>query len=304
MPPESVPTDNLMDFLAICRERIERQLEDLLHNQSPDSAVLHEAMAYAVLNGGKRLRPVLVYGAALACGANLASADRPACAVELMHCYSLVHDDLPAMDNDDLRRGKPTVHRAYNEAIAILVGDALQALAFQYLALPVAEPAGAQQTLRMVQSLARAAGSAGMVAGQAQDFEAVGKGLSRDALESMHGLKTGALITASVEMGALCAGEVSAPALAGLRDYARHIGLAFQVQDDILDETGDTATLGKPRGSDAAQLKPTYVSLLGLDAARKEAVRLSRAAEADLTCFGATADPLRQLAGYIVDRVH
>ncbi len=289
-------------FLHQCQQRVNQLLEQQLDLQSPCSR-LSEAMAYATLGGGKRIRPVLAYGGVMAVGGELESADLTACAVELIHSYSLVHDDLPAMDDDDLRRGKATVHKAFDEATAILVGDALQSLAFQMLSdsQNVANP---QNQLRMISLLSEAAGVLGMVAGQALDFQAVGQDVDPLALEKMHNLKTGALIKASVLMGGLSHSETSDSQLAALTEYAANIGLAFQVQDDILDETGDTQTLGKPQGSDRQQNKPTYVTLLGLDAARDKASVLANQAIAALDGFPSQADHLRGLASYIVNRVH
>ena len=260
-------------------------------------------MEYACLGGGKRIRPVLVYGSIQAVGGELEAADSAAAAVELIHSYSLAHDDLPAMDDDDLRRGRPTVHKAFNEATAILAGDALQSLAFQILS---AEPQSLSHPmrLRMVLLLSQATGANGMVAGQSLDNEAVGVELSLAQMEQMHQLKTGALIKCSVLLGGMSHAQVSDAQLAALDQYATHIGLAFQVQDDILDETSDTHTLGKPQGSDRAQNKPTYVSLLGLDGARSKATALADAAIEALNGFSGQADPLRELASYVVKRLH
>ncbi|HSV83039.1 MAG TPA: farnesyl diphosphate synthase [Ramlibacter sp.] len=243
-------------------------------------AGLAEAMRYAVLDGGKRLRPLLVLGACEAVGGNREAALRAGCAVELIHAYSLVHDDMPCMDNDVLRRGKPTVHVAFGEATALLAGDALQALAFELLA-PAEAGVPDKVQARLCRLLAQAAGHAGMAGGQAIDLAAVGKSLTEDELRQMHRLKTGALLQASVMMGAAC-GEAGAAALRGLSGYGRALGLAFQVVDDILDVTADSATLGKTAGKDAAQDKPTYVSLLGLDHARAHALELLQQACAAL----------------------
>ncbi|WP_299796258.1 polyprenyl synthetase family protein [Ramlibacter sp.] len=251
-------------------ERVEEALSSWIPADTPASLGL--AMRYAVLDGGKRLRPLLVLGASEAVGGNADAALRAACAVELIHAYSLVHDDMPCMDNDVLRRGKPTVHVAYGEATALLAGDALQALAFELLAPEgVGIPDRTQATLCRL--LAMAAGHAGMAGGQAIDLAAVGKSLTESELRQMHRLKTGALLQASVMMGVAC-GEAGAQASAGLANYGRAMGLAFQVVDDILDVTADSATLGKTAGKDAAQEKPTYVSLLGLPRARAYAVEL------------------------------
>jgi farnesyl diphosphate synthase len=261
---------------------------------------LHDAMRYAVLGGGKRVRPLLAFAAGEVSGARVERVQHVAAAVELIHAYSLVHDDMPAMDNDALRRGKPTVHVEFDEATALLVGDALQSLAFGILA---AQPLAADATsqLKMVQLLAQAAGSRGMAGGQAIDLASVGKPLDLSELEFMHIHKTGALIRASVLLGAQC-GSVSDPAAAALDHYAKCIGLAFQVVDDILDAEAPTATLGKTAGKDAANNKPTYVSLLGAARARELAQELRADAHAALADLGAPADRLRQLADFVVER--
>ncbi|QFU00064.1 Farnesyl diphosphate synthase [Halomonas sp. THAF5a] len=256
-------------------------------------------MRHALLVGGKRLRPVLVYTAGRALGAADDDLDAPAMALELIHAYSLVHDDLPAMDDDDLRRGQPTVHRAYDEATAILAGDALQALAFEVLATSKHPRTGA-----LVAGLARAAGRDGMVAGQALDLAAVGGQPDVTALATMHGHKTGALIRAAVRLGGLIAVDEHDPRLAALDAYADAIGLAFQIHDDVLDVTGDTATLGKTSGADAARAKPTYPSLLGLEGARRRARDLVEAGVAALAPLGEGAAPLADLARYMIERDH
>ncbi|MDR6523435.1 MULTISPECIES: polyprenyl synthetase family protein [Variovorax] len=263
--------------------------------------LLGDAMRYAVLDGGKRLRPLLVLAASEAVGGNKAAALRAACATELIHAYSLVHDDLPCMDNDVLRRGKPTVHVKFGEADALLAGDALQALAFELLT-PEGDEIPATTQALLCRLLARAAGSQGMAGGQAIDLASVGIALNEAQLREMHRLKTGALLQGSVEMGAAC-GTVSASALAALRDYGAAIGLAFQVVDDILDVTADSQTLGKTAGKDAAADKPTYVSLLGLDGARAQARQLLADALAALERSGLDdTAALRALAHMVVDR--
>ncbi|MET3459877.1 MULTISPECIES: polyprenyl synthetase family protein [Variovorax] len=263
--------------------------------------LLGDAMRYAVLDGGKRLRPLLVLAASEAVGGNKAAALRAACATELIHAYSLVHDDLPCMDNDVLRRGKPTVHVKFGEADALLAGDALQALAFELLT-PEGDEIPATTQALLCRLLARAAGSQGMAGGQAIDLASVGIALNEAQLREMHRLKTGALLQGSVEMGAAC-GTVSAAALAALRDYGAAIGLAFQVVDDILDVTADSQTLGKTAGKDAAADKPTYVSLLGLDGARAQARQLLADALAALERSGLDdTAALRALAHMVVDR--
>jgi len=284
------------------QDRVQAALERLLPAAGLHPARLHEAMRYAVLGNGKRLRPLLVYAGGEALGWDGPELDAPACAVELIHAYSLVHDDLPAMDDDDLRRGRPTVHRAYDDATAILVGDALQALAFRVLAHATG-PAPARR-LQMIDELSLAAGSRGMVGGQALDLAAVGHELNVAELEDMHIHKTGALIRASVRLGALCAPAAEAAALERLDRYGKCIGLAFQVQDDILDVAGDEATLGKASGADARHAKPTYPALLGLTEAREFAAQLRDDALAALEPFAGEADTLRSLAEYVVARDH
>lgn len=261
-------------------------------------------MRYAVLGPGKRIRPVLVYATGEIFGTSLRQLDSSAVAVELIHAYSLVHDDLPAMDNDDLRRGRATCHRAFDEATAILAGDALQALAFQVLAVDEHLTCSAECRLRMIKELALASGSLGMAGGQAIDLAAVGKRLTLDQLESMHVYKTGALIRASVKLGYLTNGETNRDFEERLDRYARSIGLAFQVQDDILDVEGATETIGKPQGSDQDRDKPTYPNLLGMARAKSTAWQLCRDAIDALDCFGPSADTLRLIAEYIVRRDH
>ena len=286
------------------RRRAETALAALFDGEAVGRADprLHEAMRYSLLAGGKRLRPVLLYAAAAAVGGSRASAadtDRAACAIECIHTYSLIHDDLPAMDDDDLRRGKPTCHRAFDEATAILAGDALQTLGFELLcAAGSVDPA---TRLALVAELAAASGSHGMVGGQAVDVAHVGRPITEAVLETMHALKTGALIRAALRMGALL-GAADAPARASLDEYARCIGLAFQVQDDILDACGDVAALGKNPGSDAAQTKPTYVTQLGEAGARALAVQLRDAALAALAPLGTPAAALAEMARFIVSR--
>ncbi len=259
-------------------------------------------MRYATLNGGKRIRACLVYGAGVAAGAPLDALDVPACAVEMIHSFSLVHDDLPCMDDDDLRRGKPTCHRAFDEATALLAGDALQSLAFELLSGDASLTADPQRRLEMTATLARATGSTGMAGGQAIDIESVGKALTLDELEAMHGRKTGELIHAAAVLGALSAPGATAEFIAAISAYGRAIGLAFQVVDDILDITSDTATLGKPQGSDAARNKPTYPAVLGLDPARKMAKTLHRQALESLAPLGDNGQFLAHLADYMIER--
>ena len=279
--------------------RVEDALSQWVVADAP--AGLGESMRYAVLDGGKRLRPLLVLAASEAVNGNADAALRAACAVELIHAYSLVHDDMPCMDNDVLRRGKPTVHVKFGEAPALLAGDALQALAFELL-VPEGDaiPAAIQATLCRL--LARAAGSAGMAGGQAIDLASVGRALTEDELRSMHRLKTGALLQGSVMMGAAC-GQVGTVAVGELARYGAAIGLAFQVVDDILDVTADSATLGKTAGKDAAQDKPTYVSLLGLQRSQAYAQALYAQAQDALAASGLPdTQALHALADMVVNR--
>ncbi|MEO5736781.1 MAG: polyprenyl synthetase family protein [Variovorax sp.] len=290
--------------LAAWSEPLLAQVESALSRWvGVDSPVqLGEAMRYAVLDGGKRLRPLLVLAANEAVGGDAQAALRAACATELIHAYSLVHDDLPCMDNDILRRGKPTVHVKFGEAGALLAGDALQALASELLT-PGDDSVASTVQARLCRLLACAAGSQGMAGGQAIDLASVGLALDEAQLRQMHRLKTGALLQGSVEMGAACAEGVAADTLAALRDYGAALGLAFQVVDDILDVVADSATLGKTAGKDAENDKPTYVSLLGLDGARARAQSLLAEALAALARSGlADTAALRALAHMVVDR--
>lgn len=287
---------------------MESVLDGLLPRCEERPARLHEAMRHAVLGGGKRVRPLLAFAAGELTAAPPERVERAAAAVELIHAYSLVHDDMPCMDDDVLRRGRPTVHVKYDEATALLVGDALQSLAFEVLAAE--DWPGAPQR-EMLALLARAAGSRGMAGGQAIDLQSVGKVLDRPSLEAMHRLKTGALLEASVLLGALCGRALAGEERAALTAYARAVGLAFQVADDILDVEADTATLGKTAGKDAEQDKPTYVSLLGLEASKRLAEELRQEAHAAIAGFAPGAGGgrenglrLRQLADFIVRRGH
>jgi farnesyl diphosphate synthase len=310
---EGGPGAGLSDWMAGQGKRIERVLDRRLpmtgdEPEGHQPHLLHEAMRYAVLGGGKRVRPLLVYAAGEVSGAAAEVLDGSACAVELIHAYSLVHDDLPCMDDDDLRRGKPTVHKKYGEAQAMLVGDALQALAFEALVTPLMTADGADRprvpVAAMVSSLAVAAGAAGMAGGQALDLAAVGSRLTPQALQTMHSKKTGAMLAAAVRLGMLCGGAMSPPAAAAAADYGKCVGLAFQIVDDILDVTGDSTTLGKTAGKDQAQGKPTYVSTLGIDASRELARQLQQRAHVALAPFGARGSRLRALADFIVDRLN
>jgi geranylgeranyl diphosphate synthase type II len=284
------------------QSRIETVLERNLPASETYPGRLHEAMRYGVLDGGKRVRPMLVYATGHALGVPLEALDDPASAVEMIHAYSLVHDDLPAMDDDDLRRGKPTCHKAYDEATAVLVGDALQTQAFYVLAHSKYITAPAEQRLRMIETLALASGSRGMCGGQAVDIAAAGTLLSLPELEEMHIHKTGMLIRASVTLGALSAKAVDEGLLKRLDHYGKCIGLSFQIQDDILDIEGETSELGKQQGADLARNKPTYPALLGLDGAKQRARELHEDAMNSLAGLDERADPLRWLSQYIIDR--
>lgn len=293
---------SLKELMITYQKRVEIALESWLPATSIPSSLLHEAMRYAVLNGGKRIRPLLVYFTGTALSVDLPTLDTPACAVELIHAYSLIHDDLPAMDNDDLRRGQPTCHKAFDEATAILAGDALQTLAFYVLSHNIYLTE--KQHLKMIETLALATGSRGMAGGQALDIEAIGKSLNVAELENMHIHKTGALIRASVKLGALTCQELNEGHLDHLDHYAKCIGLAFQIQDDILDVESPTETLGKNQGADMAHDKVTYPSVLGLREAKNMARELVEQAIANLEDFDSKADPLRSLAQYIITRDH
>jgi farnesyl diphosphate synthase len=261
-------------------------------------------MRYSALGAGKRIRPLLIYAAGMATRQSLQQLDGIACAVELIHVYSLIHDDLPCMDDDDLRRGKPTCHKAFDEATAVLAGDAMQALAFHILASDPDMSTDPTIRLKMIDMLATAAGSHGMAGGQAIDLASVGKTLSIAELETMHICKTGALIRAAVMMAAENQPQLCAEQKEGLDHYAKCLGLAFQIHDDILDVEGDTGTLGKPAGSDAARNKPTFPGIIGLEASKQRAHELHQEALESLTGFGEEAALLRQIADYIIDRIH
>lgn len=291
--------------LAAWRSRCEQVLASHLGEGDAPTRHLLEAMRYSTLGGGKRLRPVLVYCTGEACGATTAALDDAAAAVEFIHVYSLVHDDLPAMDDDALRRGRPTCHKAHGEGTAILVGDALQALAFQVLAGEDIAAAGAAARLHQIQVLARHIGIFGMAGGQAIDLAAAGHRLDAPQLELMHRRKTGALIEASVLLGAIGANVLPGSArYQALQRYGAELGLAFQIQDDVLDVSGDTSLLGKQTGADAAHDKPTYPSLHGLDGAARLALAHRDAAIAALAPLGAHGESLAHLAHYVVDRRH
>ncbi len=296
--PAAPSAESLRRFAA----RVERALDERLPRATMPPRRLHEAMRYATLNGGKRLRAALVYAAGLALGVREEVLDAPACAIEIVHAYSLVHDDLPCMDDDDLRRGQPSCHRAYDEGTALLVGDALQTLAFEILSSDPALAVPPARRLEMIAALARAAGSHGMAGGQAMDLAAVGTTLTLPQLEDMHRRKTGALIRAAVRLGVLASGCEDPTRITALDDYARAVGLAFQIADDILDVEGDAAVLGKKPGADAAHGKPTYPAVLGLEAARAQAQEWLAAALESLAPLGDNGGQLAELARFIVER--
>ncbi len=295
---------NLKAYLTACQNRVERALDARLPAETILPQTLHQAMRYSVLDGGKRTRPLLTYATGQALGLSEDVLDAQACAVEFIHVYSLIHDDLPAMDNDDLRRGKPTCHKAFDDATAILAGDALQALAFEVLANDSAIQAGPEARIKMIAALTRASGSQGMVGGQAIDLGSVGRKLTLPELENMHIHKTGALIRASVNLAALSKPNLDAEVAKKLDHYAKCIGLSFQVKDDILDIEADTATLGKTQGKDIDNDKPTYPALLGMAGAKQKAQELHEQAVESLAGFGAEADLLRELSLYIIERSH
>lgn len=292
---------DLKQFIASCSKRVNQRLQLSLPPRVPGGERLLDAMSYSLLGGGKRVRPVLVYASARAVQGDMSSVllDDCACALECIHAYSLIHDDLPAMDDDDLRRGEPTCHIAYDEATAILAGDALQCLAFELLANAEAPAA---QVLGLIRELSRASGATGMVVGQMIDLSATEQALTLEQLENMHSHKTGALIEAAVSMGAMAADCRDAERIQLLRRYAKLIGLSFQVRDDILDVTASTEQLGKRQGADIRRNKPTYVSLLGLNGAMNKARELHEEALDCLTRFGEHGQILRQLSAFIIER--
>lgn len=292
------------EYQKRCQQQVDGVLNQVLQAKQEKLQRLYQAMHYSVMNGGKRVRPLLAYAACEAVGGSMQQANAAACAVELIHAYSLVHDDLPAMDDDDLRRGKPTTHIAYDEACAILAGDGLQTLAFEVLCDPAFNPCSSETRLQMVLHLAQAAGANGMVGGQAIDLGSVGKKLNQADLENMHRHKTGALISAAVYLGALASEKATTAQLSALQSYALAIGLAFQVQDDILDVTTDTATLGKRQGSDIEHDKPTYPALMGLENAQAYAQELKQNALQALAGADLQSIQLQALAEYIVNRNH
>ncbi len=294
----------LKEYLVSIQNRVETALDTRLPSEKILPKKLHQAMRYSVLDGGKRMRPMLTYCTGQVLGISPDILDAPACAVEFIHVYSLIHDDLPAMDDDDLRRGKATSHVAFDEATAILAGDALQALAFEILAKDPSLAIDAGSRLKMITTLTKASGSQGMVGGQAIDLESVGTKLTLPELENMHIHKTGALIRASVNMAVLAKADLDPAMGKKLDHYAKCIGLSFQVKDDILDQESDTATLGKTQGKDEDNDKPTYPALLGLAGAKEKAQELHNQALESLKDFGNEADLLRDLSLYIIQRDH
>ena len=293
---------SFQEWLTTQSKRTEFALDRLLDSAQTTPHRLHEAMRYAAQGGGKRIRPLLVYAAGQlgnqSSAAKNEALDTAAVAIECIHAYSLVHDDLPCMDDDDLRRGRPTVHKAFDEATALLVGDALQTRAFEILANAQCD---ANHRLRMMSALAVASGSRGMAGGQAIDLESVGKKLDLAGLQQMHAMKTGALLSCAVELGGIAA-DLNANQLVQLQNYSKALGLAFQIVDDVLDATADSQTLGKTAGKDAANDKPTYVTLMGLDYAQKQAKELQETAIGSLDGFGDQAQALKDLALLVVNR--
>jgi geranylgeranyl pyrophosphate synthase len=288
--------------LETYQKRVNAALDKYLPTEDPPEHKLAEAIRYSVIGGGKRIRPAMVYAAGEAMGVSTDLLDIPACAVEMIHAYSLVHDDLPAMDNDDLRRGRPTCHKAFDEATAMLAGDALQALAYEILAKDDHEELTPEHRIEMLSLLTEASGAHGMAGGQAVDLASVGKHLTLVQLEHMHRLKTGALIRASILLGGMCKQDVSKQEIDLLSDYALCIGLSYQIQDDILDVTSDTETLGKPQGSDEKQEKPTFPAIIGLEESRQRALQQHELALKILEPLDKKADSLRELSAYIVER--
>lgn len=295
---------SLFQHIDRYNQRIDQLLEQWLPSEALNPTSLHAAMRYSAMAGGKRVRPALVYATAETLGIDLELVDAPAVAIELIHAYSLIHDDLPAMDDDDLRRGRPTCHKQFDEATAILAGDAIQALAFYILSHDNNMTADCSKRLKMIETLALFSGSRGMAGGQAFDLASVGNTLNIAELETMHIHKTGALIRTCIHMAVYSAGEVSDEKFDALDHYAKAIGLSFQVQDDILDVIGETHVLGKPQGSDSLQNKPTFPSIIGLQASQEKAQELNQKAIEALGIFGEEADILRDISNWFVNRLH
>ena len=288
--------------LETYQKRVDAALDKYLPSDDPPEHNLAAAIRYSVIGGGKRIRPAMVYAAGEAMGVSTDLLDIPACAVEMIHAYSLIHDDLPAMDDDDLRRGRPTCHKNFDEATAILAGDALQALAYEILAKDDHKELTPEHRIEMLSLLTEASGAHGMAGGQAVDLASVGKQLTLDQLEHMHQLKTGALIRASILLGGMCKQDISQPEIDMLSNYALCIGLSFQIQDDILDVISDTETLGKPQGSDEKQEKPTFPAIIGLEKSKQLALEQHELALKTLEHLDEKADSLRLLSAYIVER--
>jgi farnesyl diphosphate synthase len=303
-PLAAAPIENFGAQLEAWRLRMENALAARLPEANVIPERLHEAMRYSVLGGGKRIRPALVFATARAVGLREDDVEAAACAIELVHVYSLVHDDLPAMDDDDLRRGRATCHKAYDEATALLVGDALQPLAFQLLARDAKLPASAAIRLKLIDTLAEAIGTLGMAGGQAIDLAVQGTRLDIGQVEDLHARKTGALIRASVLMAAECAPPLDPKLYAALARFADAVGLAFQIQDDLLDVTGDAAMLGKATGADSERAKPTHPAIIGITASQQRVRLLHTQAINALAPFGARADALRSLAHWLLSRQH
>jgi len=302
---DEVLQDEVDDFgtqLESWRLRMESALAARLPEADVVPARLHEAMRYSVLGGGKRIRPALVFATARAVGLTEDEVEAAACAIELVHVYSLVHDDLPAMDNDDLRRGRPTCHKAFDEATALLVGDALQPLAFQLLARDPKLPASPAVRLRLIDMLAQAIGTLGMAGGQAIDLAVQGLRLDIGQVEDMHARKTGAVIRASVLMAAECAPPLDPSLYGALSRFANAVGLAFQIQDDLLDVTGDASMLGKATGADASRVKPTHPAVIGISESQQRVRLLHNQAVHALLPFGERAESLRSLAHWLLSR--
>ena len=295
-------SDEFQTRLAAYQKRVNAALDKYLPADDPPEHNLAEAIRYSVIGGGKRIRPAMVYAVGEAMGVSTDLLDIPACAVEMIHAYSLIHDDLPAMDDDDLRRGRPTCHKAFDEATAILAGDALQALAYEILAKDNHKELTPEHRIDMLSLLTQASGAHGMAGGQAVDLASVGKRLTLEQLEHMHQLKTGALIRASVLLGAMCKQDLCQQEIDMLSDYALCIGLSFQIQDDILDVISDTETLGKPQGSDEKQEKPTFPAIIGLEKSIQLAQEQHELALKTLEHLDEKADSLRLLSAYIVER--
>lgn len=299
-----IDSSTFNSLLAKYRQRVDLSLDKWLPQENLNPVNLHQAMRYSVLASGKRVRPVLVYSTAAALRVPLNQVDGIAVAIEMIHAYSLIHDDLPAMDDDDLRRGRPTCHKKFDEATAILAGDALQALAFYILSHDPEMTPDHQKRLKMIEKLALHSGSRGMAGGQAIDLASVGQNINISELETMHIHKTGALIRTCIQLAALTCDNICDRRFEALDSYAKKIGLSFQIQDDILDVVGDTHTLGKPQGSDAGLDKPTFPSIIGIRAAREKALELHQQALVAIDAFSTEADILRSISHWFVRRSH